>query len=156
MTSPWTLVFLIAAQMLLQGALAAPARAAEAGVDAAEVHRGLAAVGSRASDEPALRLERQTHEPSASFRLGAALGAWISATAILTYDLNTPSGDGGDDEAISVDCYDERSAFAHLEASRQVLGLTALQATAAAGVSDAMVSPTLMNRERAGAASRCR
>jgi hypothetical protein len=141
------LILLIAAQMLLQ--------AAATGVDPAEVRRGVALVGARTSDEPALRLERQTHEPSPSFSLGAALGAWIGAAAALDYDLKTPSGDGGDEEAIGVDCYDERTVFTHLEARRQALGLTPSQATAAAAVEPG-VAPAWASRQQAGAPVRCR
>jgi len=148
MARPLTLILLIAAQALLQ--------AASPAVDPAEVRRGVALVGVQTSDEPALRLERQTHEPSESFRLGAALGAWISAAGALDYDLKTPSGDGGDEEAIGVDCYDERVAFTHLEASRQALALTPSQATAAAGIAVPAVATTWTARQQAGAPRRCR
>jgi len=104
------------------------AQAATLGAKArAELRRGVAAVGPRTSDEPALRQERQTREPSAGFRLGAALGAWTSAAATLAYDLKTPSGDGDDSESIHVDCQDEQAALAHLEAGRRSLGLTPQQ-----------------------------
>ena len=156
MAGPSTLILLIAALAVLQGAPVCAARPAAAGVDPAEVRRGFVAVASRTSDEPALRLERQTREPSASFMLGAALDAWINAAAILGYDLKTPSGDGGDEEAIGVDCYDERVAFTHLEAHRVALGFAPSQVTAAAGVADPMVLAALAARERAGAPPRCR
>lgn len=123
------------------------------GPDPAEVRRGFTAVGPRASDEPALRLERQTHEPSAGFMLGSALGAWISAAAILDYDLKTPSGDGGDEEAIGQDCYDERVAFTHLEARRTALALTPPEVIAAAGAAAALPAWTL---RQAGPPARCR
>jgi hypothetical protein len=152
----FTLVLLIAAQAVLQAKPASVARAAATSVDAAEVRRGFVLVGSRASDEPALRLERQTHEPSASLMLGAALGAWINAAAALDYDLKTPSGDGGDEEAIGVDCYDERVAFAHLEARRQTLGMAPSQITVAAGVIDPGVLPSWTARQQAGPPVRCR
>ena len=151
-----TLILMIAAQAVLQGAPVSAARAAAASVDPAEVRRGFALVGSRTSDEPAIRLERQAHEPSASFMVGAALGAWINAAAILDYDLKTPSGDGGDEEAIGVDCYDERVAFTDLEGRRQALDLAPSQVTAAAGVSDPMVLVALTGRQRAGSPPRCR
>jgi len=113
------------------------AQAATLGAKArAELRRGVAAVGPRTSDEPALRLERQTREPSAGFRLGAALGAWTSAAATLAYDLKTPSGDGDDSETIHLDCYDEKLALAHLEAGRQALGLTPRQVLDGAGVAE--------------------
>jgi hypothetical protein len=147
MARPFSLILLIAAPTLLS--------AATPGVDPTAVRRGLALVGPRTSDEPALRLERQTGDPSPSFRLGAALGAWISAAAALDYDLKTPSGDGGDEEAIGVDCYDERVAFTHLEASRQALGLAPPQATAAA-VAEPGVLPAWIGRQQAGAPMRCR
>jgi hypothetical protein len=147
MARPLTLILLIAAQAVLQGA--------SPSLDPADVRRGFALVGARTSDEPALRLERQTHAPSPSFSLGAALGAWISAAGALDYDLKTPSGDGGDEEAIGVDCYDERVAFTHLEASRQALGLTPSQATAIAGVAEPGVGQAWTAR-RAGAPVRCR
>ncbi|WP_158914527.1 hypothetical protein [Caulobacter sp. S45] len=156
MTRPFILVLLIAAQAFLQAAPASTARAAGTSVDPADVRRGFTMVGSRASDEPALRLERQTREPSTSFMLGAALGAWISAASTLDYDLKTPSGDGGDEEAIGVDCYDERAAFTHLEAHRQALGLAPSQVTAAAGVADPKLLAALTARDRAGAPPRCR
>ncbi len=151
MARPLTVILLIAAQAVLQAAPIAAAQAVSTHVDPAEVRRGFARVGSQASDEPALRRERLTHEPSASFMLGAALGAWVSAAANLDYDLKTPSGDGGDAEAIGVDCYDERTAFAHLEARRQALDLAPSQATAEPGVSSAWTA-----RRRTGPPLGCR
>ena len=156
MTKAFALTLLITAQAVLQGAPVSAARAAEASFDPAEVRRGLALVGSRTSDEPALRLERQTHEPSAGFELGAALAAWINAAAILDYDLKTPTGDGGDEEAIGVDCYDERVAFTDFEARRRALGFAPSRATEAAGVAEPTVASALTARQRAGAPPRCR
>ena len=114
--------------------LAAGAQAAE--IDAAlraELRRGVAAAGHWASDEPAMREERKTREPSAGFSLGAALAAWTNAAAQLDYDLKTPSGDGDDSEAIHLDCVDEALTLDHLESRRQALGLTPDQVIAAAG-----------------------
>ncbi len=150
-----TLIVLIAAQAVLLAPPVSIAQTAAPRVDTAEVRRGFTLVGPKASDEPALRLERQTREPSPSFALGAALGAWISATAILDYDLKTPSGDGGDDEAIGVDCYDERIAFTHLQARHQALGLTASEVVAATGVVDPKILTSWMARQRAGSPLRC-
>jgi len=147
MARPFTLILLIAAKAILS--------AGAPGVDPAEVRRGFALVGPRTSDEPALRLERQTRDPSPSFQLGAALGAWISAAAALDYDLKTPSGDGGDEEAIGIDCYDERVAFSHLEARRQTLGMAPSQAIAAAGVEPGVL-PAWIGRQQTGAPMRCR
>jgi len=155
MTRRLTLTLLIATYAVLQATSVTAALAAIGNVDAAEVRRGFLLVGARASDEPALRLERQTHEPSKSLTLGAALGAWVNAAAILDYDLKTPTGDGGDDEAIGVDCYDERVAFTHLEARREAFGLPPSQVTSAAGVVDGAILPLWMNRQRAGAPARC-
>ncbi len=149
------LASLLALVIAAQAAAGPLARAGEIGADPIEVRRGLAAVGPSASDEPALRLERRTREPSAGFVLGAALGAWISAAAALDYDLKTPSGDGGDAEAIEQDCYDERTAFAHLEARWQALGITPRQAAAAAGVAVPALLPAWTLRQ-AGPSQRCR
>jgi hypothetical protein len=151
-----SLILLALGQSLFHASLASAAPPVAGGVDPAEVRRGFILVGARASDEPALRLESQTHEPSMSFRVGAALGAWISAAAALDYDLKTPSGDGGDEEAIGVDCYDERVAFVHLETGLQALGLTPNMVTAAAGALDPAVSPAWIARRREGAPARCR
>jgi hypothetical protein len=146
---PFTLILLIAAQALLQ--------AASTRVDLADVRRGFGLVGAGASDEPALRRERQAQAPSESFRLGAALGAWINAAAALDYDLKTPSGDGGDEEAIGIDCYDERKAFTHLETLRQAFGLAPTQVITAAGViAPAGVAAAWTSRQQAGAPPRCR
>jgi hypothetical protein len=155
MARPFAVVLIIAAQVIAQMAPVRVALAA-ASVDPVEVRRGVALVGPRASEEPALRLERQTHQPTASFMLGAALGAWINAADTLDFDLKTPSGDGGDEEAIGVDCYDERVAFTHLEARSQALGLGPSQVTASAGVADPVVLPAWTARQRAGAPARCR
>jgi len=155
MTRRLTLILLIATHAVLPATSVTAASVVTSKVDAAEVRRGFLLVGARASDEPALRLERQTHEPSASLTLGAALGAWVNAAAILNYDLKTPTGDGGDDEAIGVDCYDERVAFTHLEARRQALDQPPSQVTSAAGLTDGAILPVWMNRQRGGAPARC-
>ena len=146
---------LLALLITVQATAGAVAHAGETAADPAEVRRGFSAVGPAASDEPAHRLERQRREPSAGYGLGAALGAWISAAAALDYDLKTPSGDGGDAEAIEQDCYDERTAFAHLEARRQALALTPPQVAAAAGIADPTVLPAWTHRQ-AGPPPRCR
>jgi hypothetical protein len=99
-----------------------------------ELRRGLAMVGTRTSDEPALRLERQNHDPSPAFALGAALGAWSNAWASLDYDLKNPSGDGNDSGAIATDCYDEKTTFTHLESRAQASGLTQRQVVDGAGL----------------------
>jgi len=120
----------------------------------ADLRRGLATVGDKASDEPALRLERQTHEPSPGFALGSALGAWRNAAAALDFDLKNPAGDGDDSEAIANDCFDEKTAFAHLQSRAQSLGLTPDAVVAAAGLPQA----SLLDAWRArlsGPARRC-
>ena len=99
----------------------------------AELRRGVAAAGHWASDEPAMRLERKSRDPSPGFSLGAALAAWTNAAAQLDYDLKTPSGDGDDSEAIHLDCVDEAVALDHLESRRQALGLTPAEVLQAAG-----------------------
>ena len=121
--------------LLALAVLAFSAGAGAADLDApmrAELRRGMAAAAHWASDAPALRLERQTREPSAAFSLGAALAAWINAAAQLDYDLKTPSGDGDDSEAIHLDCVDEALALDHLEAGRKALGVTPAEVLGAA------------------------
>jgi hypothetical protein len=129
-----SLATLLLLAMLAQTAIAPMARAAA--TLQPDLRRGLAAVGPRTSDEPALRLERQAGEPSPGFALGAALGAWTNAAATLDYDLKTPSGDGGDAETIELDCYDEKLMLSHLETRRQAAGLTPQQVLSGAGVTD--------------------
>ena len=129
--------------------------AAGEGLDRTEVRRGFTLVGPKASDAPALRQEGQAHTPSASFALGAALSAWINAAAALDYDLKTPTGDGGDEEAIGQDCYDERTAFTHLEARRGAFGLRPPEVAAAAGAGDPAVASAWTARQ-AGPPARCR
>jgi len=149
---------LLIALSLLGASLARASLASAAQIEPAaqlELRRGLAMVGSKTSDEPALRLERQTREPSAAFMLGSALGAWNSAAAALDYDLRTPSGDGDDTEAIAIDCYDEKVAFAHLEARRQSLGLTPRQVVDGAGLSERDVLGSWQARQ-SGPPPRCR
>jgi hypothetical protein len=143
----------MAAQALLGGS---PARAAmvDPGTQS-EMRRGVAMVGPTVSEEPAVRLERQKQEPSAGFMLGAALGAWTSAAASLDYDLKNPSGDGDDTQAIGIDCYDERTAFTHLESRRSALGLTPAQVIESAGLSGKLAASAWLERQ-AGPPKRCR
>jgi hypothetical protein len=145
--------------------LGAPvARAAELSPGAqADLRRALAMVGPSASEEPALRQERQAREPSPGFMAGAALGAWINAAAQLDFDLKNPAGVGpphvsqqGDDpDAILQDCSDEKIAFAHLEERRQALGVTAQQVIAVAGARQGGALSAWRTR-RSGAAAACR
>ncbi len=115
----------------------------------------MALVGSTTSEEPAVRRERQTREPTAGFMLGAALGAWTSAAAQLDYDLKTPSGDGDDSGAIAIDCFDEKTAFSHLESRRQSLGLTPTQVVGDAGIAGGEIV-TAWRLRQSGVAARCR
>jgi hypothetical protein len=136
--------------------MASPALAATlSSADQADVRRALAAVGAATSEQPALRSERLTREPSPAFLLGTALGAWIGAAAQLDYDLKTPSGDGDDSEAIGIDCFDERTAFDSLQARSRALGLTPPEVAAAAGLTKGPVLAAWRDRE-AGPAKRCR
>jgi hypothetical protein len=136
-TAPWRrLSLLVAALLACPLAGFSPATIGVTDAEQIELKGGLAAVGASTSDEPAARAERQAREPSRTFLLGASLGAWRNAAAALRYDLQTPSGDGDDTEAIAEDCYDEKTAFAHLEARRQSLGLTPPQVAGDAGLSD--------------------
>jgi hypothetical protein len=121
----------------------------------AELRRGFVAAGTRTSDEPALRLERQSREPSQGFRLGAALGAWINAAETLDYDLKTPSGDGDDTETIHLDCYDEKLTLERLETARRSLDLAPEAALKGAGVANAGVLAAWRSRQ-AAAPSACR
>jgi len=143
---------------LFGAALAGGARADGGGIGPgvqADLRRGMAMVGPGTSDEPALRAERMTREPSPAFMLGAALGAWIGARATLDFDLKTPSGDGDDSAAIAVDCFDERTAFAHLEARSAALGLAPSAVIEAAGAQDPAL-PDAWRSRRSGAPPRCR
>ncbi len=112
-------------------------------------------VGATASEEPAVREERAARVPSDAFMLGAALGAWINAAAGLRYDLETPSGDGDDSEAIAIDCYDERVAFEHLEARSLSLAVGPADVVADAGVTSPGVTEAWIKR-KSGPAQRCR
>jgi hypothetical protein len=126
------LALALALQSLLGAAAACAAEAAPA--DQTELRRGFTAVGSRVSDEPALRLERQTHEPSPSFMVGSSFAAWSNASAGLAYDATHPSGDGDDSGLIDEDCFDEKIAFGHLQDRSAGLGLQAADVIAQAGV----------------------
>jgi len=119
--------------------------------DLSDAQKGFAAVGPSTSDAAALR---DTKTPSAAYRAGAALAAWRNATASLDYDVKNPSGDGVDG-AVSLDCFDEKAAFADLDASPRALGLTPAQITASAGVQDATVAKAWVARQ-AGPPSACR
>ena len=146
---------LILATLALLVASGSPAWAGGEGLDRTEVRRGFTLVGPKASDAPALRQEGQARAPSASFGLGSALAAWVNAAAALDYDLKTPSGDGGDEEAIGQDCYDERTAFTHLEARRSAFGLEPSEIVAAAGAGDPAIASAWTARQ-AGPPARCR
>jgi hypothetical protein len=142
-------LLVIGASLMAGGATASLAPA-----DQAELRRALAMVGPTTSEEPAVRQERKAHEPSLPFMLGAALGAWESAAATLRYDLETPSGDGDDSEAIAIDCYDERIAFDHLETRARALGLTPPQVVEDAGLTAGDVLPAWRARQ-SGPSPRC-
>ncbi len=150
---PWLLIPALVCGLSID---AYPAAAAEL-TDAlkSELKRGLAMVGTRTSDEPALRLERQSHDPSPAFSLGSALGAWSNAWASLDYDLKNPSGDGNDSGTIASDCYDEKTAFIHLEARARASGLTPRQVVDGAGLSAAGVLAEWTTRPSDGP-PRCR
>ncbi len=122
---------------------------------AADLRRGYAAAGASTSEEPAVRAEREAREPSAAFLLGASLGAWRNASAQLHFDLETPSGDGDDSEAIAVDCYDDRIAFDHLAARTKAAGLTPAQVLEQAGIDQAAALDSWRTRAD-GAPQRCR
>ncbi len=119
----------------------------------ADVSRGLAAVGSRDSDAPALRAENASHAPSDGFAAGAALGAWRNAGAGLAHDVAHPMGDGGEAQTLRGDCFDEKMAFAHLEAAGARLGVSPRDVVRAAGLSDDAASAWMARRR--GAPSAC-
>jgi len=119
--------------------------------DTSDAQKGFAAVGVSTSDAAALR---EAASPSPAYRAGAALAAWRNATASLDYDVKNPSGDGVDG-AVSLDCFDEKAAFADLDASRKALGLTPTEISAGAGVTDASVAKAWLTRQ-AGPPSACR
>jgi hypothetical protein len=119
--------------------------------DLSDAQKGFVAVGPSTSDAAALR-EAQT--PSPAYRAGAALAAWRNATASLDYDVKNPSGDGVDG-AVSLDCFDEKAAFADLDATRQALGVSPAAITAQAGLTDPLVAKAWVARQ-AGAPSACR
>ncbi len=138
------------AALALVGILAFGAGAARA-ADLSDVQKGFAAVGPSTSDAAALR---EAPAPSAAYRAGAALAAWRNASASLDYDVKNPSGDGVDG-AVSLDCFDEKAAFADLDASRKSLGLTPAEITARARVKDDAVGAAWVARQ-AGPPSACR
>jgi hypothetical protein len=144
---------------LAAATLAGPQVAAAAALgptDAQDLRRAVEMVGASASEEPAVRRERETREPSAGFMLGAALAAWTNAAAILRYDLETPSGDGDDSEAIAIDCFDERTAFDHLEARVRTAALTAPYLIDVAHLSGVGRDAAWLARRRSGQPERCR
>jgi len=134
----------------LAGILALGARGARA-ADLSDARKGFAAVGVSTSDAAALR---EVQAPSAAYRAGAALAAWRNATASLDYDVKNPSGDGVDG-AVSLDCFDEKAAFADLDDSRKSLGLTPAEITASVGVKGASVGAAWVARQ-AGPPPACR
>ncbi len=136
---------LVLAAFLVLGAGAASA------ADPTDAQKGFAAVGASTSDSAALR---EAPAPSPAYRAGAALAAWRNASASLDYDVKNPSGDGVGG-AVSVDCFDEKAAFADLDASPKALGLTPAEITAQAGVKDASVAQAWVARQ-AGPPSACR
>ena len=149
----------------LSAAGAPPARAAGAPPAVqADMRRALAMVGPSASEEPAMRQERQAREPSPGFMTGAALGAWINAAAQLDFDLKNPAGvgpphvsqDGDDPDAILQDCADEKTAFTRLEARSRSLGLTPDEVIAAAGATRSSSALTAWLTRRSGAVASCR
>ena len=110
---------------------ATPSLAADlAAGDRIDLQRALKAVGPSSSEEPAVRLERQTREPSPAFMLGAALGAWASARDQLDFDLRNPAAAGAphasqgaaNADAIADDCSEEAVAFGHLDDRARALG----------------------------------
>jgi hypothetical protein len=143
---------------------APPAHAADLAPDAqADLRRAMAMVGPSSSEEPAMREERQAREPSPSFAQGAALAAWLNAAGQLDFDLKNPAAAGpphvsqtGDDpDALMQDCADEKTAFAHLEARRQALGLTPDQVVAVAGAQKSGALAAWLSR-RSGPVAPCR
>jgi hypothetical protein len=128
----------------------------------ADLRRAYAAAALSTSEEPAVRAERRTREPSPGFMLGAALGAWTAAAAQLAFDLNNPaaagpphvSQTGHNDDALAQDCADETTAFTRLDSRAQALGLTPAAVTAAAGA-PAMQAAAWQTR-RMGPAPACR
>jgi hypothetical protein len=143
-----------AAPRRLAAALVLAAASATA-ADLSGVRRGVAATGSSASDQAALRREADRGAVSPAFRLGAALGAWRNASAALAYDLAHPSGDGDDAAALAEDCFDEKSAFADLETSRAALDLSPAQGLTAAGIDDPAAPSAWLSR-RSGRPVGCR
>lgn len=111
----------------------APAALAGAPLDRAEVRRGMTAVGEQTSDQPAIRTER-AGQPSAAFRIGAGFAAWRNAAAAVEFDAAHTTGDGGDAEALAIDCGDERIGFASVETARATAGASDAELIAAAGM----------------------
>ena len=124
--------------------------AAAPAIDAAEIRRGAIAVGERTSEQPALRAETA---PGAGFRLGAAYRAWRNSAAAVLFDSDNTTGDGGDAEALAIDCGDERIAFATLEASRTAMGLDEAGVMRAAGDGDPAIARNWRARLKAAPAA---
>ena len=149
----------------MQAAVVCEASAAEPTVqDRAEIRRAVLAVGLSSSEEPAVRQERRSREPSAAFLLGAALAAWIQAREQLEFDLTNPAAAGAphasqgpaNEDAIAEDCAEEMQAFAHLDARASALGLTVEQVTAAAALQNRDALAIAWQARRAGADRACR
>ena len=127
-----------------------------------EIGRGAAAVSLSTSEEPALRVERRTREPSPGFLLGAAFAAWTNAAAQLAFDLANPtaagpahaSQNGALDDFIAEDCREEGAAYRALESRSRALALDVGRVAAAAGASQ--VEADLWRGRRAGPAAACR
>jgi hypothetical protein len=120
---------------------------------ASEVVRGVAAAGARDSAAPALRGEN-AGTPSAGFSAGATLAAWRNASAGLAHDVAYPLGDGGEAATVRNDCFDEKTAFAALEAARARLGATPEDLVSAAGLTVDAVAAWIARRAAAPAACR--
>jgi hypothetical protein len=116
---------------------------------AADVSKGVSAVGARDSDAPALRQEAAIHAPSEGFAAGAALGAWRNASAGLAHDAAHPMGDGGEAQTIRGDCFDEKIAFAHLEAASARLGASPQDVVTAAGLKNDVAADWIARRRGA-------
>ena len=139
------------------------ARAAEPPTVQAEIRRAVGIVGGFTSEEPALRQERGSGEPSPGFLLGAALGAWMNAAAQLDFDLKNPQGIGpahahlGQEGAdiLREECREEAVAFEHMETRAKALGLTPEAAAAAGGVASGGTAEAWIRR-RQGPVAGCR
>ena len=145
-------------------AAASPAFAASlSATDQADLRRAYEAAKLSTSEQPALRAERRDREPSPGFLLGAALGSWTAAAAQLSFDLNNPtaagpphvSQTGGDQDALAMDCDEEKTAFANLQDRSRAAALAPADVLGAAGVTDTAMADAWRARE-AGPAKACR